>query len=242
MPGSTAGSASRRRTCSRPATRSTCTARWCSDPFGLSVHLPDLWGPGQDFTLAGRTLTALPDRGADPARRLLLRAERLAAAQPPAAGPGRDGAVRRATTRPRSSTWPAAGRPRRCSPSHSPRPGSTSGLADVTALTAWAARYHRHSRDERLLALYRRPDAPYAKLALHSLPVLDGWGARAAFTRSLALPDRSSSDTAGASLPGYLWRGTRRALRGTRSMTRVDTRQVATVAGLAAGGRATWAG
>ena len=48
------------------------------------------------------------------------------------------------------------------------------GLADVTALTVWAARYPLTDHDRRLLGLYRRSDPPYSQLALHSLPALSG--------------------------------------------------------------------
>ena len=98
------------------------------------------------------------------------------------------------------SSWPPRLRPRR-------------DLADVTALTAWAGRYPFTDHDRRLLALYRRPDPPYSALALSSLSALPRMRDRVAFVTALALPSREFLDRRGASLPRYLWRGTRRALR-----------------------------
>ncbi len=182
-------------------------------PFGLSVHLPDLWGPGDDFELAGRTLTALPAE----ARILHAAYSCVLSDWPPRSHPRRDlaemvlfGHYDATAVTDMARRWQAEV----VLAVALTETWDFFGLADVTALTAWARHYHPSTRDERLLALYRRLDAPYAKLALHSLPVLDGWGARAAFTRSLALPDREFLRHRGASLPGYLWRGTRRAMRG----------------------------
>ena len=182
-------------------------------PFGLSVELSDLWGPGQEFTLAGRKLTALPTE----ARMMHAAYSCVLSDWPPRSHPRRDlaemvlfGDYDATTVTDMARRWQAEA----VLAVALTETWDYLGLADVTALSAWAARYHVTSRDERLLALYRQPDAPYAKLALHSLPRLDGWSARAVFTRSLALPDREFLRHRGASLPGYLWRGTRRALRG----------------------------
>ena len=183
-------------------------------PYGLSVHLPDLWERGQEYTLAGQRLTAMPIE----ARLLHAAYSCVLSDWPPRSHPRRDlaemvlfGTYDSTTVIEMARRWGAE-------PVLAVALNETweyLGLADVTSLTAWAARYRLTSKDHRLLALYRRPDAPYAKLALHSLPVLDSWGARAAFTRSLALPDREFLRYRGATLPSYLWRGTRRALRGS---------------------------
>ena len=182
-------------------------------PFGLSVHLPDLWGPGKEYVLAGRTLTAL----ATEPRMLHAAYSCVLSDWPPRNHPRRDlaemvlfGDFDTTAVTDMAHRWQAEA----VLATALTETWAYFGLADVTALTAWAARYRLTQRDERLLALYRRIDAPYAQLALNSLPLLDGWRARAAFTRSLALPDREFLRYRGTSLPRYLWRGTRRAILG----------------------------
>ena len=183
-------------------------------PFGLSVDLSDLWGPGQEFTLAGRRLTALPTES----RMLHAAYSCVLSDWPPRSHPRRDlaemvlfGEYDATEVIDMARRWQAEV----VLAVALTETWEYLGLADVTALSAWAGRYHVTGRDERLLAMYRREDAPYAKLALSSLPMLEGWGARATFTRSLALPDKEFLRHRRASLPSYLWRGTRRALRRT---------------------------
>jgi hypothetical protein len=183
-------------------------------PFGLSVDLSDLWGPGQEFMLAGRRLTALPTES----RMLHAAYSCVLSDWPPRSHPRRD--LAEMVLFGEYDSTEVIDMARRWQAEVVLAVALTEtweylGLADVTALSAWAARYHVTGRDERLLAMYRREDAPYAKLALSSLPMLEGWGARATFTRSLALPDKEFLRHRRASLPSYLWRGTRRALRRT---------------------------
>jgi len=181
-------------------------------PYGLTVEIDDLWQRSQTFGLGDQTLATV-----SPEVRLMHAAY---------------GAV--------LSSWPPRLRPRRdlaemaLHGSHDPdrviamaqswraeavlatairETWQAFDLADVTALTAWAGRYPFTDHDRRLLALYRRPDPPYSALALSSLSALPRMRDRVAFVTALALPSREFLDRRGASLPRYLWRGTRRALR-----------------------------
>jgi len=85
-------------------------------------------------------------------------------------------------------------------------------LTDETALTVWAERYQLTHEDRRLLALYRRPDAPYAALALSSVSKVKGVRRRAAFIYALSNPGPEFLDRRGSTLPRYLLRGAKRAL------------------------------
>ena len=62
-------------------------------------------------------------------------------------------------------------------------------LADAVPLSAWARRYTPSGREQRFLAGYwsRR----YAHNALHSVQVIKGVAAKAAFLRAVTLPDRA---------------------------------------------------
>lgn len=182
-------------------------------PYGLSVHLPDLWDGGQALTLGGQELTALSDEA-----RLMHTSYACVLSDFPArAHPKRDlaemilfGTYSPALVIDMARRWRAEA----VLATAVTETWAHFGLADVTALTAWAEAYPVSQKDQRLLALYRRPDAPYARLALHSLPLIEGWGSRWTFTRSLAFPDQEFLRGRGMSLPAYLWRGSRRALGG----------------------------
>lgn len=79
-------------------------------------------------------------------------------------------------------------------------------LADRVALSVWAARYQPTPRDRRALAVYRRR-TPYTLKALASLRVIEGTGAKLAFARALALPDRDWLQARGLGRTGWLRRG-----------------------------------
>jgi len=76
-------------------------------------------------------------------------------------------------------------------------------LADRVPLSVWAARYQLTPRDRRALAVYRRR-TPYTRKALASLRVIEGAGAKLAFARALALPDRDWLQARGLDLAGPL--------------------------------------
>ena len=76
-------------------------------------------------------------------------------------------------------------------------------LADRVPLSVWAARYQLTPRDRRALAVYRRR-TPYTLKALASLRVIEGTGAKLAFARALALPDRDWLQARGLDLAGPL--------------------------------------
>ena len=159
-------------------------------PFGLTVDLDDLWADGQEFQLAGTTLTALAaderllhacyhaSLGDYPPRLLPHRdvAEMLLYGERDedrllklARSWGGEAVVARAV----STAW------------------ELFDIADVTALSAWASRYRSNARDRSRLAVYTDGDTSYAAKSLASLTALPRMRDRVALLRMMAAPDPS---------------------------------------------------
>jgi hypothetical protein len=169
-------------------------------PFGLRIRLDDLWAPGVAFTVGGRELTALPAElrllhacyhtalGDHPPRLVPQRD----IAQLLLAGRGEDlnsglnrgldvDAVRRLAAAWRGeavvaqairTTWDSL------------------QIADVVALSAWAARYQPDARELRDLLLYTSERASYAGKSLGALRAVPGLRAKLQYLRALAFPRR----------------------------------------------------
>jgi hypothetical protein len=181
-------------------------------PYGLTIDLDDLWHRGQTFRLGGRDLVAV-----SPEVRLLHAAYSAVLSNwPPRLRPRRDvaqmvlnGSYHADRVIAMAKSWRAEA----VLATAINETWQAFDLADVTALTAWAEHYHLTDQDRRLLSLYRRPDPPYSQLALHSLSALPGLPEKVAFVSALSLPKKEFLQRRGTSLPKYLLRGTRRALR-----------------------------
>lgn len=181
-------------------------------PFGLRVNLDDLWSSGQDFTLAGTPLSGLgPDErllhacyhaslGDYPPRLLPLRdvAEMLLYGERDeqhilelSRAWGGEAVVARAV----AMAW------------------ELFDIADVTAMSAWAARYRPAKRDKGRLAVYTDGDTSYAAKSLASLTALPRIRDRVALLRMVAAPDPGFLSRRHRSRASWLIAGFKRATR-----------------------------
>ena len=159
-------------------------------PFGLSIDLDDLWGQKTEFEVGGRGYVAL-----GPEMRFLHACYHAALGDVvPRLVPQRDVAgmalaqdldtdrVIRVATRWNGRAVLARG---------VSLAWATFEIADVTALSSWAARYRATDRESRDLALYSTTSHSYAAKSLAAVRVLPGWRSRLDFVRALVMPDRS---------------------------------------------------
>jgi hypothetical protein len=161
-------------------------------PWGRLVDLDALWGAGQEFRVAGTTVTALarPHRflhacyhaalGDWPLRLGSLRdvAEMLRVLETPG------GAAEAVRVREIAAGWGVEA-------VVAAAVADTGRLlgGDRGALTEWALGHVPNRRDERWLALHTHPDKTFAAQALATLRVLPRWRDRAAYVYALTLPD-----------------------------------------------------
>jgi hypothetical protein len=158
-------------------------------PYGLSIHLDELWATSSTFVLAARTIHALrPEHrflnacyhavlGNTPPRLVPLRdiAELLLAGNVDVdeirrlAVSWRAEAVLALAVR---SAWDAF------------------AIADATALSFWAYRYEPQRWERRALSVYQRPEAGYAARSLAAVRAIRGTSNKLAFVRALTFPKR----------------------------------------------------
>lgn len=154
-------------------------------PFGLKVHLDDLWGPGASFDVAGRIFSALPTEA-----RLLHACYHAALGDsPPRLVPHRDIAqiivaadfdearLRALATRWKADAVVATG---------IAAAWDLLGICDVNAVSTWAQRYRFSTADRRALSLRH---SNYAAKNMAALSAVAGLRRKAAFLRALVLPE-----------------------------------------------------
>lgn len=154
-------------------------------PFGLKVHLDDLWVPGAPFDVAGRTFAALPTEA-----RLLHACYHAALGDsPPRLVPHRDIAqiilagnfdehrLRKLATRWKADAVVATG---------IAATWDLLGIGDTTALSTWARRYRISTADRRALSLRHNN---YAAKNVAALSAVAGLRRKATFLRALVLPE-----------------------------------------------------
>jgi hypothetical protein len=172
-------------------------------PFGLKVHLDDLWGPGAPFDVAGRTLSALPIEA-----RLLHACYHAALGDsPPRLVPHRDIAqlilaadfdearLRALATRWKADAVVATG---------IAAAWDLLGICDVNAVSTWAQRYRFSTADRRALSLRH---SNYAAKNVAALSAVAGLRGKAAFLRALVLPEHGYVAGRKRSLAAHIVRG-----------------------------------
>lgn len=158
-------------------------------PYGLRVHLDDLWRRSSTFELAGRLFQAL-----GPEERFLHGCfHAVLGNSPPRLVPLRDVAQMQ-LTRPLdidlihflSSSWGAdavVARAVRLA-------ADALGLESDTPLTRWALEFTPDRRDRQSLAVYSRAAQSYAAKSFAAVRAISGIRDKAAFVFSLAFPNR----------------------------------------------------
>ncbi len=179
-------------------------------PFGLKVHLDDLWGPGAPFDVEGRIFLALPTEA-----RLLHACYHAALGDgPPRLVPHRDvagillsGSSDESRVRELSSRWQAdavvAAAVR-----------ASWDLLEVsvsTGLSTWAQGYVPSRAERRALDLHRSRHANLATKSVAAVTAIDGLRRKGAFLRALALPDRGYITGRERSWAAHLASGLRQA-------------------------------
>lgn len=158
-------------------------------PFGLLVDLDDVWSTSSSFTLGGRTLTAL-----SPEHRFLHACYHSALGDVrPRLVPMRDvvemllrGRLDMALVRDRMPSWQAQPVVARAVA----LAWATLNVADIIAISAWAAGYSFSAQEKRFLGVYLDPGGSYAAKELAALSALPGFRDKISFLRALALPRR----------------------------------------------------
>ena len=158
-------------------------------PYGLSIHLEELWSSSSTFVLAAHTIHALR-----PEHRLLNACYHAVLGNtPPRLVPLRDvaelliaGDVDIDEVRRLAATWRAEAVVALAVRSA----WDTFALADATALSFWAYRYEPEPWEERALSVYQRPDAGYAARSLAAVRAIRGTSNKLAFVRALTFPKR----------------------------------------------------
>jgi hypothetical protein len=163
-------------------------------PFGLRIRVQELWEtPTTPFMLGGRRLTAL-----GPEERLVHACYHAVLGDvPPRLVPQRDiaqmllyGSVDPTRVRELAGAW--GGEP---VIAHAVRTAwANLRLADVVALSAWAARYTPAPKEERELARATSPDRSYATQTMASVRTIPRLRDRLAYISALAFPRRSYLD------------------------------------------------
>jgi Uncharacterised nucleotidyltransferase len=182
-------------------------------PYGLTLDLDQLWETSEDFTVAGRTLSALGSEArllhacyhaslGDARPRLVPRrdiAEMVLFGRPDLDrlhGLARDSRAESVLAEAVRSAW------------------KTLAIADTVALSAWAADYRTPPRDRRDIDVYLGPNNNYAAKSLAALRVLPNWRDRAAFLTALTLPQTSYLGERHDGLGSRLRHGVSDVLRG----------------------------
>ena len=182
-------------------------------PFGLTVDLPGLFETATTFTLGGQRLPTLA-----PEERFLLACYHAALGNYPpryvalrdiaqlllttdldldrVMALARDWAGEPAVARAVTLTW------------------DTFDLADVLSLSVWAQRYVPDRRERRALAGYLKPQRGSVPMALSSLRVIRGVGAKCAYASALLLPDRQALHYYERGYGRWWRRGARTLVRG----------------------------
>ena len=157
-------------------------------PFGLLVHLADLWARSSFFTLGGQPLVALA-----PEERFLSACFNAALGDyPPRLGRLRDvaelllcGWLDLDGVRTLSARWRADAVLARAV--HLTADGFD--LRDNSALVPWARRYKLARWERRALAVYTVSRRSYPAMAAASVPFIPGRRGKWAYLRALAVPD-----------------------------------------------------
>lgn len=185
-------------------------------PLGITARLTDLWDTATTFELAGTDIPAL-------GRELrLLHAcyHAVLGNQPPRLAPLRDiaemtlfGDVDDRLLRDIADAWQgsavlAAG---------IRTAWDVLAIADVTALSTWAARHRPTPQEQRVLDVYLDERRSYAATSIAAARALTSRRERVAFGTALLFPSRGYLRERRASLPAWVWRGVRRGLLGRSS-------------------------
>jgi hypothetical protein len=181
-------------------------------PLGLTVDLDDVWSESTSFVVGGRLLRAL-----SPEARLLNACyHALLGNRPSRLLPHRDvaemlllGSYDESCLRSLATRWQANAVLAQAISST----WQTLHLADVTALSTWAARYRADAREHRLISVYTDRNTSYAAMSVAALSVIPSFTERCAFLRSLAFPDRGFLAQRGGTRAHWLMRGLGRAMR-----------------------------
>lgn len=182
-------------------------------PFGLRVRVDELWATWEKYDLAGSTLEALGPEGrilhtayhamlgGGPPRLITLRdlAEMLLYGD-------YDDDVLSSLCR----SWQAEG----VFSAAVRETWQVLGLADVTAVSAWATHYHPGAEDQHLVEQQRRGVDSYAAASWMTVRHMPRWRDRVALAGALAVPSREFLESRGTGVTEHLVRGLRRALRG----------------------------
>lgn len=159
-------------------------------PYGLKVHLDDLWAPGTTFRIAGQPFIALSAEA-----RLLHACYHAALGDwPRRILPHRDIAQIALTGRYDESRfyeltkrWQAEA----VVATSVALAWDLLGISDTNRLATWASEFVPSVADKRALDLYARTDVNYATLSLAALGAVKGVQSKAAYLRSLAFPERA---------------------------------------------------
>lgn len=180
--------------------------------FGLAVDLEQVWSRPQHYPLAGLRLPALSAE----ARIMHAAYHAVVGNWPPRLLPYRDlaemllyGGYSDATLRELAAGW----RAEIVLATAVQETWDLLNIADVTALSAWAARFQPTRQERELLAVHRSPDSSYAAQSRAAVRMIPGWSDRLTYLRWLAVPSREFLDSRGTNLRAHLWRGLRRAAR-----------------------------
>ena len=177
-----------------------------SGPLGLTVKLEDVFAAETPFTLGGHTLHGL---GRD--ERFVLACYHAALDRPARLSSLRDIAqfvltaeldVRRAHEV--AASWRATAVMARAVN----MTWETLALADVTSLSAWAARHVPDPVESRMIDSYIGGDRSYARQAIAALRVIPGITAKVAYARALAFPKRDHLDGRHTGRIAHVRRGT----------------------------------
>jgi hypothetical protein len=159
-------------------------------PYGLQVHLADLWTDPQPFVLSGRELLAMSAE----ARLLHACYHATLGDWPPRLVPRRDiaqlillGAVDERRVRELAAEW----RGEALLALGLVRTWNAFALTPDPPLVAWARGFSVPRRDRRLLAVYSGHRNTYAAKSLAALVSIPRLSDKAAYLRALLLPDRS---------------------------------------------------
>lgn len=160
-----------------------------SGPFGLTVHLPDLFETASPFTVGGETVFAL-----GPEERFLHACFHAALGDiPPRLVALRDVAeillhtsLSEERVRERCRKWraePVVARAVSLA-------WKTLRIADVVALSVWAGRYRMDAGQRRAIRVYTDEHSTYPAQAATALWAIPRFADRAAYLRALLFPDR----------------------------------------------------
>lgn len=186
----------------------------CMGPFGVEVQLDELWDGVGDYVLGGRVV-----RGLGAEQRVLHAAYHAQLGNYPARWvPLRDlaemllfGSADTTRVVEVARSWhgqvvlAAAVR----------QAWTRLGIADVTALKAWADEYRPTAQEQQWLSLYTDGNRSYAAKSVATLQALPSWGDRLRFGMALALPGADFRKRQRAGVGSWLARGTRRAMART---------------------------